>query len=130
MIDRTQNTPENNLSLDEVVQSLVDKYSKPISKIRIGMNELQRFDMKINNQPAVMLVMKEEIAESGIFAKNILSGKTLYHIMAIQASDKGFANVWIQLMNGCTACESGSKADILNTNNKIRDFIQSFKLKI
>lgn len=130
LIDRTQNTPETSLSLDEAVEWLVDKYSKPISKIRTGMKELQRFDIEINNHPAILLVMKEEIADSGIFAKNILSGKTLYHIMSIQASENGIANVWIQLMNGCSACASGSKTEILNTNDKIKAFIQSFNLKI
>lgn len=130
LIDRTQSTSEGSLNLPEAVDWLTKKYAEPASKDRLGIKELQRFNITINKQSAVLLVMKEEIADDRIFAKHPMAGQTLYHIMAIQASKNGIANVWIQLVQDCPACASGSQEEILNTNDKIKAFLESFKLKI
>jgi|GEM_PF-5284658 len=128
LIDRTQSIPGESLNLNEAVEWLTEKYSKPVSKDRLGIHVLQRFDINLNGRPAVLLSMKEEIADTGLFANDSEVAHTSYHIMAIQSSEQGIANVWVQLQN-CDTCESGSKDDILNTNNKVKRFIQSFKFK-
>ena len=125
-LDKSHPSP----SFDQLVNGLLQGYKKQLAGYGSEAKELQRINAVLDGKKAMLVTLVQPMS-----ARSSYQGKspsyTAHHIIYIvESPNGGGGSVWVQWPHGCGACQNGREAEILATNNRIKQFIESFRLKI
>ncbi|VAW71619.1 hypothetical protein MNBD_GAMMA12-86 [hydrothermal vent metagenome] len=112
----------------KLVKVLLQGYVKKLSvygKIKVQ----RRIQTRLDGKKAVLVVLVQAMAARRSY-QGVSPSYSAYHMIYIVKSPNGGGLVWVQWPNACHSCQSGSEAEILASDKRIKEYFKSFRLKI
>lgn len=118
------------LKFEYLVDALLKNYKQQLLAYGSEAIEQRRVETSLDGKRAMFVILKQHMPSKSSY-QGTAGGYTAHHIMYIlESPNGGGGSVWVQWPHECDACDHGSESDVLLTHEKIKSFIQSFRMKI